>query len=138
MHLKVLGILQQSETLLLLRYFKKTSLDELSSLLRVTNLVLAPRSYQPYLPFKVLRAVHYSLHHVLESLVVMVAAESLVALSSLYVDFPRELSVDVVEHVVEDFPDLARGVTPLLNQAQVLEPQRPVLRVVLKTLLAKG
>ena len=67
----------------------------------------------------------------------MVTAKSFVALSGLNVDFPRELSIDVVEHVVEDFPDLARGVTPLLDQAQVLEPQRPVLRVILKTLLAK-
>ena len=68
----------------------------------------------------------------------MFAAESLVALRSLNVDLPRELSVDVVEHAVEHFTDLGRCVTSLLDQPQVLEPQRSVLRVVLETLLAEG
>jgi len=126
LHLEEFGILQESQTLLLLRYLNEASLDEFPGLRHIANLVFRPRGDEPNLPLQVFRTIEDCLHHVLEGTPLLVHA--LVGLSRLNVDFPRKLTINVVEHGVEDILNFGDGsVASLFNQAKVLEPERAVL-----------
>jgi hypothetical protein len=98
LHLEEFGILEESQTLLLLRYLNEASLDEFSGLSHIANLVFRPRGDEPDLPLQVFRTIKDGLHHILEGAPLLIHA--LIGLSSLNVDFPGQLTIDVVEHGV--------------------------------------
>ena len=126
LHLEEFGILKESQTLLLLWYLNKASLDEFPGLSHIANLVFRPRGDEPNLPLQVFRTIKDCLHHILEGAPLLVHA--LVSLSRLNVDFPGKLTINVIEHGVEDILDFRNlSVASLFNQTKVLEPERAIL-----------
>jgi hypothetical protein len=126
LHLEEFCILQERQTLLLLRYLNEASLNEFSGLRNIADLVFRPRGDEPDLPLKVFGTIKHCLHHILEGAPLLIHA--LVGLSCLDVYFPGKLTINVVEHRVEDVLHFGDGmVASLFNQAEVLEPERPIL-----------
>lgn len=59
-----------------------------------------------------------------------------VCLGAFNINLPAELSIYVVEHLIDDPIDLLQGVSSFLEKPEVLEPERSIFGVVLKTFLA--
>lgn len=127
LHFKELCVFQQSERLLLLGYFDEASLNEFPRLRNVAHLVLSAGSNEPDLPLEVVRAVDDSLHHVFAGGTLLI--EAFVSLRSLDVDLPGKLAIDLVKHLIDHTVKL--GAALLLEEPQILEPERPILRIVL-------
>lgn len=123
---------------MLLRYFKKTPLNQLSGLCLISEFVLAPAGDEPNLPLKVLRARLDRADQIVNC--GMLVTEALIGLRGLNVNFPAQLAVNVDEHkpkdVVKGLILNLIGASCLFIEAQILEPEGTILLVKLETLLA--
>jgi hypothetical protein len=111
LHLEEFGILQERQTLLLLRYLNEAPLNEFPGLRHIADLVFRPRGDKPYLPLKVFGTIKHRLHHILEGAPLFIHA--LVGLSRLDVNFPGKLTINVVALAIVFFGSVFLKDSPL-------------------------
>lgn len=81
------------------------------------------------------------MHHAIQCRLSII--QSFIGLSSFNIDLPAQLSVDVLEHLINyafeaPFMLKFRSATCLLVKSQILKPQRAILPIEVQSLFTKG
>lgn len=138
-HFEVLCVLEHGHRHLLGRHFVAAPFNDLPGSLVLVQSELNASGDEPDFPLDVVWAALNRVSEVTDRLFVL--RHAVVCLCHFNVNLPVELFRHVLEHFVKDSLQgvklvLASLLVQFLVQSQVLEPERPVLRVVVKALFA--
>ena len=135
-HLEVLRILEHRHRHLLWGHLVTAALNDFSCPLILSDPELNARRNEPDFPFDVVWAVLDRVTQEADSL--LAVAHTVVGLRRLYVDLPVKLFRHILEHLIQDcLKRIKFCLTALfvhfLVESKILEPQRTILCIVLKS-----